>query len=129
MERGELSDTQWKKLKPFLPPEKPKVGRPNKSHRLVINAILWHLRTGAPWRDMPKRYGAWETIYSRYRKWTRDGTWQRVFDRLNASAEQDGEINWTMHFVDGTIVRAHQHSAGAPKKGGKTRPSAKVAVG
>lgn len=116
MQRRELSDTQWEKLAPLLPPEKPKVGRPNKSHRLVINAILWQLRTGAPWRDLPQKYGPWQTIYSRFNKWSKDGTWERIFHSLQELSDQHGELDWTMHFVDGTSVRVHQHGAGAEKK-------------
>lgn len=126
MQRRELSDTQWEKLEPLLPPEKPKVGRPNKPHRLVINAILWQLRTGAPWRDLPEKYGPWETIYSRFNKWSKDGTWKRIFDSLQEQSDEDGDLDWTMHFVDGTSIRVHQHGAGAEKKTA-SKPSERAA--
>ena len=116
MQRRELSDTQWKKLEPHLPPEKPKVGRPNKPHRPIINAILWQLRTGAPWRDLPKKFGPWQTVYDRYNKWTKDGTWQRIFDALQQQADEDDVLDWVVHLVDGTSVRVHQHGCGAQKK-------------
>src|SRR5437899_444855 len=67
--RHELTDAEWERLARLLPPEKPKTGKPNKSHRLILNGILWKLRTGAPWRDLPERYGPWETVYTRVRRW------------------------------------------------------------
>lgn len=123
MPRRELSDTQWNQLEPHLPPQKPDVGRPNKEHRRIIDGILWVLRTGAPWRDLPEAFGPWQTVYSRFRRWCENGTWQRIYDELQEEADQNGDLDWLVHFVDSSIVRAHQHSAGAPKKGAKTRPS------
>ena len=111
--RGELSDAQWERLRPLLPPQKPTTGRPSKDHRLVVNAILWIDRTGAPWRDLPERYGPWKTAYSRFRRWRRDGVWDRVLAALQAEADAAGGVDWGIHFVDGTTVRAHQHAAGA----------------
>jgi transposase len=115
----ELTDAQWERLRPLLPPEKPKVGRPNKDHRAVVDAILWVLRTGAPWRDLPERYGPWHTVASRFYRWCRAGVWQRALDGLLADADARGGFDWAIHFVDGTVVRAHQHAAGA--KGGAPR--------
>jgi transposase len=111
--RGELSDAQWERLRPLLPPQKPHTGRPNKDHRQVVNAILWIDRTGAPWRDLPERYGPWKTAYSRFQRWRRAGIWDRVLAALHADADAAGEVDWGVHFVDGTTVRAHQHAAGA----------------
>jgi transposase len=111
--RGELSDAQWERLRPLLPPQKPRTGRPNKAHRTVVNAILWIDRTGAPWRDLPERYGPWKTVYSRFQRWRRAGIWDRVFAALQAEADAAGAVDWEVHFVDGTTVRAHQHAAGA----------------
>ena len=68
MRRHELTDEQWDRLEPLLPPQRPATGRPAKDHRMVLNGILWILRTGAPWRDLPERYGSWKTIYSRFRR-------------------------------------------------------------
>ena len=116
MQQRELSDTQWQKLKPLLPPEKPPVGRPSKPHRPIMEAIVWHLRTGAPWRETPEKYGPWETVYSRFRKWVDDGTWERVYDELQSIADEQGELDWMVHHVDGTSVRVHQHGTGAQKK-------------
>lgn len=122
--RHELTDAQFARLAPALPPEKPATGRPNLDHRTVLNGILWRLRTGAPWRDLPERYGNWQTAYSRFRRWQRAGVWAGVLAALRAGGDARGELDWELHFVDGTTVRAHQHAAGAPKKGAPTRPSA-----
>jgi transposase len=124
MERHELSEAQWERLRPLLPPHRRAGrGRPAKDHRLIVNAILWRLATGAPWRDLPERYGSWRTVYSRFRRWQRAGVWERVLAALQAEADAAGDLDWALHFLDGTTVRAHQHAAGA-KKGAATRPSA-----
>lgn len=116
MRRGEVTDKQWQRLQPLLPPEKPKTGRPNLSHRQVINGILWVLRTGAPWRDLPERYGVWSTVSSRFYRWQKAGIWERIWASLQRAADQEGELDWEVHFVDGSVVRAHQHAAGAKKR-------------
>jgi len=115
MKRGDLTNEQWDRLQPLLPPEKPATGRPSLSHRQVLNGILWVLRTGAPWRDLPERYGKWPTVYSRFRRWQQAGVWQRLLSQVQALVDAQGELDWELHFVDGTIVRAHQHAAGAKK--------------
>lgn len=110
--RYELTDQEWEQIAPLLPPEKScRSGRPSKDNRLMINAMIWIARSGAPWRDLPERYGSWSSVYSRFRKWIEDGILDNVFRVLSLDAELD-EL-----FLDATIVRAHQHSAGA-KKGG-----------
>lgn len=113
MERHELTDTQWERLKALLPPQKPHTGRPNKDHRRIINAILWLLRTGAPWRDLPERYGSWKTVASRFSRWQKAEIWQRILSQLQQQADMKGTLEWGLHYVDGTIIRAHQHAAGA----------------
>lgn len=113
--RGDLTNEQWDRLRPFLPPQKPYTGRPALDHRTVLNGILWVLRTGAPWRDLPERYGKWTTIYSRFQRWRKDGIWDRILKDVQALVDQDGKVDWEIHFVDSTIVRAHQHAAGAKK--------------
>jgi transposase len=116
MRRGELSDEQWKRLEALLPAQKPRTGRPNLDHRQVIHGILWILRTGAPWRDMPERYGYWSTVASRFYRWREAGIWDRIWAQLQSEADEDNRIDWEVHFLDGTIVRAHQHAAGAKKQ-------------
>ena len=118
--RHELTDEEWARLAPLLPPEKPRTGRRNKAHRPVVNAILWHLGTGAPWRDLPERYGPWQTVYTRFRRWRLAGVWDRVLGAVLREADAAGRVDWGVQFVDGTVIRAHQHAAGA--KGGTRRP-------
>ena len=113
--RGELTQEQWERIQPLLPVQKPKTGRPSLSHRQVINGILWVLRTGAPWRDLPKRYGAWQTVSGRFYRWQRNGLWQQLLEELQHQAETIGQVNWEIHHVDSSIVRAHQHAAGAKR--------------
>ena len=129
--RHELTDEQFARLAPLLPPERPATGRPNHDHRAILNGILWRLKTGSPWRDVPERYGKWDTVYSRFRRWQRSGVWARVLAALQADGDAAGDLDWDLHFVDGTVIRAHQHAAGARKKGAPTanprtrpRPSA-----
>lgn len=119
MYRGDLTDEQWARLTPLLPPQKPRVGRPSHSHRRILNGILWVLRTGAPWRDLPSRYGPWQTIASRFYRWSKDEVWNRVLAALQEKADAAGEVDWSVHMVDSSVVRAHQHAAGA--KGGALR--------
>lgn len=125
MKRHELTDAQWERLAPRLPPVKPVTGRPNHDHRRILNGIVWRLKTGAPWRDLPERFGPWKTVYSRYRRWQQAGIWERILAALQAEADAAGRVDWELHFVDGTVVRAHPHAAGA--KGGAIKPLATVA--
>ena len=114
--RGELTQQQWERIQPLLPAQKPKTGRPSLSNRQVVNGILWVLRTGAPWRDLPKRYGAWQTVSGRFSRWQRSGLWQQLLEELQHQAETIGQVNSEIHHVDGSIVRAHQHAAGAKRE-------------
>ena len=120
MHRGELSDIQWERLQPLLPPQKPKIGRPAHDHRTILNGILWMLRTGAPWRDLPERYGPWRTVASRFYRWRTARIWEHLLAAVQQQADAEGQLEWKVHYVDGTIVRAHQHAAGAKK--GTPRP-------
>lgn len=122
MNRGDLTNEQWEQLKPLLPPERPHTGRPNNDHRTVVNGILWVLRTGAPWRDLPERYGKWATVYSRFRRWKAARLWERILAQVQRAADERGEVDWEIHFVDGSIVRAHQHAAGQKKAPRKPKP-------
>ena len=113
--RGEMSDQQWSKIQPLLPPQKSQTGRPAKDHRLIVNGILWILRTGAPWRDLPSRYGPWSTVSGRFYYWRKKGIWQAVLNALQIQADAEGKLNWDIHFVDGSVIRAHPHAAGAKR--------------
>lgn len=116
MGRGDLTNGQWARLEPLLPVGK-KPGRPPTwTRRQLIDGIRWRTRTGAPWRDVPSRYGPWDRSYDLFRRWQRDGTWQRIFVQLQAEADAKGLITWDVS-VDSTVARAHQHAAGARKKG------------
>jgi transposase len=118
--RYELSQSQWERIEGFFPhpTHRDHRGRPWQDHRRIFNGILWRLHTGAPWRDIPERYGPWETIYSRFRRWTRDGTWARVLTHLLDDLERRGQLGHDLWFVDATIVRASRAASGAEKKSG-----------
>ena len=114
--RHDLSDAQWAVLEPLLPKGK-RPGRPPQwSRRQLIDGIRWRIRVGAPWRDVPERYGSWSAVYGLFRRWQRDGTWARVLTGLQAIADAAGQIVWDVS-VDSTTARAHQHAAGARKRG------------
>jgi transposase len=122
MRREEPTEEQREKIVPLLPPQKPpRRGRPAKDQRTVLNAILWVLRTGAPWRDLPERHGPWQTAASRFYRWQRAGLWQEILRELHRHEDRRGEVEWEIHLVDSTTVRAHQHAAGA-KGGAKDKP-------
>ncbi len=120
VQRYGLRDDQWKRIKGLLPGRKETVGVTAKDNRLFVEAVIYRYRTGIPWRDLPERFGDWNNIHRRHRRWSESGTWQRIFEHL----AQDADNEYAM--IDSTIVRAHQHSAGArrDKKGIKTKPLA-----
>ncbi|MER6573994.1 IS5 family transposase [Streptomyces sp. NPDC001093] len=116
MARGDLTDAQWAVLEPLLPKGK-KPGRPPAwARRQLIDGIRFRVRTGIPWRDLPAEYGPWSRAYDLFRRWQRDGTWHRIFTALQARADAKELITWDIN-VDSTVCRAHQHAAGARKKG------------
>lgn len=129
--RYELTDAQWERIAPLLPQRK-RTGRPRREDRQVINAILWRLRTGAPWRDLPARYGPHQTVSGRYNRWAAQGVWTRVLQALHGELHATGRIDETF-YVDTTTVRASRAAAGAGKKGGlpspATMPSVEAGVG
>ena len=123
MDRQELSDAIWAKVEPHLPGKASDPGRTGRDNRLFVEAILWLARSGAHWRVLPAGFGKWNSIYQRFNRWCRDGVWERLFASLADSPD------WDYVLVDSTIVRAHQHSAGAPKRGLKlTRSAGRRAV-
>ncbi|MFF4779299.1 IS5 family transposase [Microtetraspora fusca] len=122
--RFDLTDAQWAALEPLLPTPK-RSGRPSLfSKRQLIDGIRWRMRVGAPWRDVPACYGSWSAVYALFRRYQRDGTWQQIVTALQALADAAGRITWDVS-VDSTIARAHQHAAGARKRG-IFRPSRRV---
>jgi transposase len=109
--RFELTDPEWELLEPLLPTDPPRGGR-WKDHRTVISGILFRERTGTTWRDLPERFGNWKTIYNRKRHWALDGTWAGIVEALRLDADAEEGPEWTVG-VDSSVVRAHQHAAGA----------------
>ena len=122
MARYELTDEEWERIAPLLPPTHPhKPGHPWTDHRAVLNGILWILRTGAPWEDLPERYPPKSTCNDRLRRWQADGTWEKILQLLQAQADQDHNVVWVEDALDATIVRAHQHAAGARRQKKRTQ--------
>ncbi|MFJ8043700.1 IS5 family transposase [Kitasatospora sp. NPDC096147] len=111
-----LTDAQWARIEPLLPDRAPRRGGRWRDHRQVIDAIAFKYRTGTPWADLPGRFGSWKGAHNRLRMWALDGTWEKVFTALLAQADADGDLDWVVA-VDSTVVRAHQHAAGARPKG------------
>jgi transposase len=109
--RGEITDKAWERMAPLLP-ENGQRGGQWQDHRKVVNGILWKLRTGAPWRDLPERYGPWQTCYDRLVRWRRDGIWDRLLEHVQTKSDAVGDVEWVVS-VDSSVVRAHQHAAGA----------------
>jgi transposase len=93
MGRGDLTDAEWERLRPFLPVSNRRCGR-WRDHRQVIDGILHRVRTGVQWRDLPERFGPWKTVYERHRLWSADGTWERLLQQVQAEADAAGEIDW-----------------------------------
>jgi transposase len=117
MRRYGLRDDQWDRIKDLLPGRAGHVGVTAKDNRLFVEAVLFRYRAGIPWRDLPERFGEWKAVHTRFSRWAASGVWLKLFDQLSADADNDNEYA----MIDSTIVRAHQHSAGAPKKTAATR--------
>ncbi|MFE2275598.1 IS5 family transposase [Streptomyces lavendulae] len=123
-----LTDVQWARSEPLLPDRTPRRGGRWRDHRQVINAIAWKYRTGSPWEALPSELGSWKGACNRLRKWAIDGTWERVFTALLAQADAEKNLDWVVA-VDSTIIRAHQHAAGARSEGAQVREPADHALG
>jgi transposase len=118
----QLSDDQWANLEGLLPTNGHRGGQ-WKDHRRMIDGILWALSDGGRWRNLPERFGPWQSVYDRFRRWTRRGLWDRILRHLQARKMAGGEIDWDLFAIDGTMVRAHQSAAGASKK--NARPASR----
>jgi transposase len=116
MKRHELTDQQWDLLAPLFPQQPPKPGGQWKDHRLMLNGIFWRLNTGAPWRDLPERYGPWQTVYDRFHKLRQSGRLDHIIERLQLRLNEAGLIDPDLFGIDGTQVRATRAAAGAAKK-------------
>ncbi len=112
-----LRDDQWARMADLLPGRVGYVGGTARDNRLFVEAVLYRYRAGIPWRDLPERFGGWKNTHTRFSRWAKRGVWERVFAALSADADNEYAM------IDATIVRAHQHSAGAPQKGAATRRS------
>lgn len=119
MKRHALTDEQWAIVEPLIPkPKKRKRGRgrPPKEQRLMLDGVFWILSTGAPWRDLPERFGPWQTVYDHFAKWRAAGVYSAIIQRLQVKLDDKGLIDWELWCVDGAIVRASRAAAGAEKK-------------
>jgi transposase len=108
LRRHAISDAHWERIKDLLPGKEGDPGVTAADNRLFIDAILWIAKTGAPWRDLPERFGKWDSVWKRFDRWARKGVWERIFREL-----QDPDLEWLI--LDSTVIRAHQHAAGAKK--------------
>lgn len=115
MRRHELSDAQWKRIENMFPLNGNKGGQ-WKDHRQLLNGMFWRLQTGAPWRDLPERYGPWQTVYDRFNRYSKNGTFDRIVERLQGQLDAQGRIDWDLWCVDGSVIRASRAAAGARKK-------------
>src|SRR5947209_5130062 len=130
MRRYGVRDDQWERIQDLLPGRVGHVGRTAKDNRLFVEAVLYRYRTGIPWRDLPERFGCGVKVQTRFSRWAKAGVWERVFQYLAAEADNEyamylaAEADNEYAMIDSTIVRAHQHAAGAPKKPAMIRLSA-----
>jgi transposase len=115
--RRALTSAQWQRIEPLIPGKEGDRGRHGEDNRLFVDAVLWLVRAGAPWRDLPAEFGLWNSVFQRFRRWAKKGVWRRIFDAL----VEDPDFEYLI--IDSTIVRAHQHAAGAKKGGAKMRRS------
>ncbi len=120
MYRFDLTEAQWERIEPFFPDRYHRggAGHPWKEHRPLLNGILWHLHTGAPWQDTPERYGPWQTVYDRFNRWRKDGTWANILETLLLRLDRRDLIQRDLWCADTTINRAGAAAAGAGKKSG-----------
>ena len=116
MKRHELMDEQWALIEPLVPASSASTGRPPRDRRTLLNGIFWILHTGAPWRDLPERFGPWQTVYHHFAKWRRDGVFAEIIEALQIRLDDRGLIDWDLWCIDGANVRAARAAAGADKK-------------
>lgn len=113
LSRGDLTDDEWAVLEPLLPKSNSRCGR-WRDHRQVINGIIYRVSTRCQWRELPARFGPWQTIHKRHMLWSADGTWETLLRHVQAVADSEGDIDWDIN-IDSTSIRAHLHAAGAPQ--------------
>jgi putative transposase len=110
-----ICNQRWARIEPLLPGKPSDPGRTARDNRLFLDAVLWIARTGAPWPALPERFGKYNSVFQRFNRWAKRGVWERIFDAL-----QEPDTEWLL--LDSTTVRAHQHAAGARKRGMRRRP-------
>lgn len=115
-----LDDRQWDLIEPLLPPQRGK-GRPMRDHRQVVEGVVYRYRCGIAWRDLPSSFGPWQTVWKRHRRFSGDGTWDKIFAALVGQADAEGQIDWSVS-VDSTINRAHQHATNLPRGEARVAP-------
>ena len=123
MKRHELTDEQWALVESHVPLSTARTGRPARDRRTLLNGIFWILCTGAPWRDLPERFGPWQTVYDHFRKWRKSGVFARIIEALQVKLDNNGYIDWELWCVDGSSVRAARAAAGADKKVSNDTPT------
>jgi transposase len=129
MKPHEVTDDQWKVIQLILPKRTAKTGRPPSNPRSMLNGTLWILRTGSPWRDLPERFGPWQTVYDHFAKWRAMGAYDRILEALHIRLDADETIDWDLWCIDGSSVRASHAAAGASKKtAAVTRTSRKTTL-
>jgi transposase len=121
--RHEVTDVEWEFLDPLIPRSAAKTGRKPKDRRTMLNGMMWILRTGAPWRDLPERYGPWQTVYDYYTSWRDAGVYDRILQALHIRLDRQGNIDWDLWCIDGSNVRAARAAAGADKKVSRDTPT------
>ena len=117
-----LTDAQWALLEPLLPSSKGKQSRPFRDHRQVLKGIVFRLRTGCPWRDLPERFGPWQTAWKRHARFSKDGTWDQILAALLIQADEAGHVDWQIS-IDSTVARVHQHGSNMTREVAAVLPS------
>lgn len=125
MKRHELTDEQWSLVAPHIARRMARTGRPPSDPRLMLNGTFWVLCTGAPWRDLPERFGPWQTVYDHFRNWRRDGVFARILDALQIKLDRNSHIDWELWCIDGASVRAARAAGGADKKVSRGTPTSR----
>ena len=123
MKRHELTDEQWEILRSLIRRKAAKTGRPAKDPRLMLNGILWILGTGAPWRDLPDRFGSCKTVHRYFSQWRKNGVFAAIIEALQIKLDDLGRIDWNLWCVDGANVRAARAAGGAAKKVSRVTPT------
>jgi transposase len=122
MHRHQLTDEQWELVKELVPQKCSAMGRPPAEAREMLDGIMWILRTGAPWRDLPERFGPWKTVYDYFSNWRKSGVFDRILEALQIRLDRRGKIDWDLWCIDGSNVRAARCAAGADKKVASVTP-------